>query len=96
MVLAGRDVLVPLTDATITYEFGEQTVDETAETILVNRTQATWIEVDDGSGGNDGRPDRRPAEGLPRRDGEGLHRRELTLAGSALGRHPSTLNPPST
>ena len=53
MVLAGRDVLVPLTEATITYEFGDQTVDETAETILVNRTQATWIEVDDGSGGND-------------------------------------------
>ena len=54
VVLAGRDVLVPLTDATITYDFGGETVEETAEAILVNRTQATWIEVDDGSGGNDG------------------------------------------
>jgi hypothetical protein len=53
VVLAGRDTLVPLTDATITYEFGSQTLDETAETILVNRALAAWIEVDDGFGGND-------------------------------------------
>jgi hypothetical protein len=53
-VLAGRDLLVPFTDATITYDHGSRTLTESAETILVNRTQATWIEVDDGRGGDDG------------------------------------------
>ena len=49
VVLAGRDRLVPLTDATITYDNAGTTVAEAVETILVNRAQATWIEVDDGS-----------------------------------------------
>jgi hypothetical protein len=51
-VLAGRDILVPLTDATIRYERGAETVTESFETILINRSQATWIEIDDGSGGD--------------------------------------------
>jgi hypothetical protein len=51
-VLAGRDVLVPLTDATIGYERGASQVSEAVETILFNRSLATWIEVDDGSGGD--------------------------------------------
>jgi hypothetical protein len=52
-VLAGRDVLVPLTEATIAYDRGTEHVIETFETILINRSQATWIDIDDGSGGDD-------------------------------------------
>jgi hypothetical protein len=47
VVLAGRDVLVPLTDATIAYDLGRQPTTETHETILVNRAHATWIDLDD-------------------------------------------------
>ena len=47
MVLAGRDVLVPLTDATIAYDLGRRPTTETHETILINRTHATWIDLDD-------------------------------------------------
>jgi len=48
-VLAGRDLLVPLTDGTVTYELDGEYVHESAETILVNRSQAIWIDIDDGS-----------------------------------------------
>jgi hypothetical protein len=48
-VLVGRDLLVPLTDATVTYELGGQRVREPAETVLINRSQAIWIDIDDGS-----------------------------------------------
>jgi hypothetical protein len=47
VVLAGRDVLVPLTDATIAYDVGRGPVSETHETILINRAHATWIDLDD-------------------------------------------------
>jgi hypothetical protein len=47
LVLAGRDILVPLTDATITYDRADQPTTETFETILVNRAHATWIDLDD-------------------------------------------------
>jgi len=47
VVLAGRDVLVPLTDATIAYDVGREPVTETHETILINRAHATWIDLDD-------------------------------------------------
>lgn len=47
VVLAGRDVLVPLTDATIAYDLGRQPVTETHTTILINRSHATWIDLDD-------------------------------------------------
>ncbi len=48
VVLAGRDVLVPLTDATIAYELGARTsTTEQHETVLINRAHATWIELDE-------------------------------------------------
>ena len=53
VVLAGRDLLVPFTDATITYDLAGDTISESAETILVNRAQATWIALDDASDGDD-------------------------------------------
>jgi hypothetical protein len=53
VVLAGRDLLVPLTDATITYDRGDAPVSETAEAILVNRSHATWIDLDGAAAGDD-------------------------------------------
>ncbi|MBA2720792.1 MAG: hypothetical protein H0U52_16360 [Chloroflexi bacterium] len=55
VVLAGRDVLVPLSDATITYDKADEPTTERFETILVNRAHATWIDLDDAAGcGADG------------------------------------------
>lgn len=53
VVLAGRDLLVPLTDATITYDRADRPTTETSETILVNRSHARWIDLDDAAGGGD-------------------------------------------
>ncbi len=53
VVLAGRDILVPLTDATITYDKADQPTSERFETILVNRAQAVWIDLDAAAGGDD-------------------------------------------
>ena len=53
VLLAGRDILVPLTQATITYDRVDQPTTETFETILVNRAHATWIDLDDAAGGDD-------------------------------------------
>lgn len=53
VVLAGRDLLVPLTDATITYDRGDEPSSESAETILVNRGHARWIDLDDDAGDDD-------------------------------------------
>lgn len=53
VVLAERDVLVPLTDATITYDRADAPASETSETILVNRALAVWIDLDDQAAGND-------------------------------------------
>jgi len=47
VVLAGRDMLVPLTDATITFDVGRTTVSEEHDTILINRAHATWIDLDE-------------------------------------------------
>lgn len=44
-ILAGRDVLVAVTDASITYDCVDVKTTETHETILVNRARTTWIEV---------------------------------------------------
>lgn len=44
-VLAGRDVLVPVTDATVTYDVNEVATSETHDAILFNRARATWIDV---------------------------------------------------
>jgi hypothetical protein len=53
VVFAGRDLLVPLTDATITYDCGDDPTSEMAETILVSRSHARWIDLDDAAGGDD-------------------------------------------
>jgi len=47
VVLAGRDTLVPLTDATIAFDLGEVVATEQHDTILINRAHATWIDLDD-------------------------------------------------
>ena len=49
-VLAGRDLLVPLTDATITFDRSDTPTSESAETILVNRSHAKWIDLEDAAG----------------------------------------------
>ncbi len=53
VVLAGRDILVPLTEAAISYDRGTEHVTESFETILINRSLATWIEVGGTPGGDD-------------------------------------------
>ena len=53
IVLAGRDVLVPLTDASITYDNADEATSEVFETILVNRAHVTWIDVDAPAGESD-------------------------------------------
>jgi len=50
-VLAGRDILVALTEATITYDRDDGKTTEEFETILVNRAHAQWIDVDDAADG---------------------------------------------
>jgi hypothetical protein len=50
-VLAGRDILVPLSDATITYDRDGGKRSEEFETILVNRAYAAWIDIDDAADG---------------------------------------------
>jgi hypothetical protein len=44
-VLAGRDILVPITDATISFDACGSPTSEHHETLLVNRARAMWIEV---------------------------------------------------
>ncbi len=47
-LLVGRDLLVPLTDAVLTYDRHDGAVEERHETILINRARASWIDaVDD-------------------------------------------------
>ncbi len=55
VVLAGRDILVPLTDASISYDRADGPTTEQFETILVNRTHASWIDLDEAAGGGDDR-----------------------------------------
>jgi hypothetical protein len=45
VVLANRDLLVPLTDATLTYDRAGAPSSETYETVLFNRARASWIDV---------------------------------------------------
>jgi hypothetical protein len=45
VVLENRDLLVPLTDATVTYDRHGTLVAETFETVLVNRARASWIDI---------------------------------------------------
>jgi hypothetical protein len=44
-ILAGRDILVPITEATINYDLANVMTTEEHETILVNRARAIWIEI---------------------------------------------------
>lgn len=44
-ILAGRDVLVAVTNASITYDFVDVKTTEAYDTILVNRSRTSWIEV---------------------------------------------------
>jgi hypothetical protein len=46
-LLVGRDLLVPLTEATITYEGAGAQTEEAWQTLLVNRARANWIEAED-------------------------------------------------
>ena len=49
-VLAGRDILVPLTNATVTYDCAAVATTEQHDTVLVNRARATWIDVAEPAG----------------------------------------------
>jgi hypothetical protein len=44
-LLVGRDLLVPLTDATLSYDGPEGAVEQAWPTLLVNRARAAWIEA---------------------------------------------------
>jgi hypothetical protein len=44
-LLVGRDLLVPLTEATISYDAAGGPVEEAWPTLLVNRARAAWIEA---------------------------------------------------
>jgi hypothetical protein len=46
-LLVGRDLLVPLTQASIEYDRRGKVVTEAWETVLVNRARARWIEAAD-------------------------------------------------
>lgn len=46
-LLVGRDMLVPLTEATIGYDRGGMSREETWDTILINRSRVSWIEAAD-------------------------------------------------
>ena len=46
VVLASRDLLVPITDATITYDRADGPITESFETVLVNRARAAWIDLE--------------------------------------------------
>ena len=46
-LLVGRDLLVPLTDATLTYDNQGQAISERFETVLINRARVTWIDAID-------------------------------------------------
>jgi hypothetical protein len=62
-LLVGRDLLVPLTEATIGYDRNGETREESWETILINRSRVAWIEkADDDQETPDGSdPDARDA-----------------------------------
>lgn len=46
-LLVGRDLLVPVTEATIGYDRGGETREESWDTILINRSRVAWIEAAD-------------------------------------------------
>lgn len=46
-LMIGRDLLVPLTEATMSYERAGKRAEEHWDTLLVNRARVTWIEATD-------------------------------------------------
>ena len=46
VVLASRDLLVAITDATISYDRADAPVEESFETVLINRARAAWIDLE--------------------------------------------------
>ena len=46
-LLVGRDLLVPLTEATVEYDRAGRAESEAWETVLVNRARANWIDAAD-------------------------------------------------
>jgi hypothetical protein len=46
VVLASRDLLVAITDATISYDRADGRVTESCETVLINRARAAWIDLE--------------------------------------------------
>ena len=50
-LLAGRDLLVPLTSATLSFDRAGRTTAEEHETLLVNRSRIEWLESADASAG---------------------------------------------
>ena len=46
VVLASRDLLVAITDATISYDRADAPVTESYETVLINRARAAWIDLE--------------------------------------------------
>jgi hypothetical protein len=44
-LLVGRDLLVPLTEATLTYDRHDGATEERHETILINRARVSWIDI---------------------------------------------------
>jgi hypothetical protein len=56
-LLAGRDLLVPLTEATLTFDRAGRSTPEAHDTLLVNRSRIDWIEaMDDADDDADGDP----------------------------------------
>lgn len=45
VVLTSRDLLVALTDATVTYDRPDAPASEAYETVLINRARASWIDL---------------------------------------------------
>jgi hypothetical protein len=50
-LLAGRDLLVPVTAATLTYDRAGRSTEQACETMLINRAQVRWMESDDDTAG---------------------------------------------
>ena len=57
-LMSGRDLLVPLTNATLTFDRAGRSTAENHETLLVNRSRIEWLEA----AGEDAEAERRAAE----------------------------------
>jgi hypothetical protein len=59
-LLVGRDLLVPLTEAVLTFDGSGGPVEETHEAVLINRARVAWIEALDDEALDD-EPEARPS-----------------------------------